>query len=212
MSDKLTIQQQQRGLSPKDRRRLSELGYTIEDINKQGLQNSRAIIKNSTVKPGATDRGKTPLSKQQRLNLGAKRLNKSLLPKLEKISQRTGIPLEQLKTGTWEINKYYNLMGSEMRDVNTYVGKMNSLKKRGWVPVTEDSTETSKVNGNKSLSILQTIQNQDEGSTKVNNPVSDNKDFKRGDHLDNARDYLLKNRSNERTLKDQLYIKNLQKR
>jgi hypothetical protein len=159
----LTIQKQQLGLSPKDRRRLSELGYTVEDINKQGIQKSREIIKNSTVKPGATDRGKTPLSKQQRLNQGAIRLNNSLLPKLEATARRTGIPINQLKTGKWEKHKYYLPTSSEMGYINTYVGKMNSLKKQGWVPpdTTVKETQVDTTNVDNTINKLRQILNKE---------------------------------------------------
>ena len=71
----------------------------------------------------------------------------------------------------------------------------------------EESVETGGA-----LKILKTIDAQDNKKVIPNVNTSDNKDFKTDDHLDNARNYLLKDRSNERNLKDQLYIKNLQKR
>ena len=159
----LTIQKQQLGLSPKDRRRLSELGYTVEDINKQGIQKSREIIKNSTVKPGSIDSGKTPLSKQQRLNKGATRLNNSLLPKLEATARRTGIPINQLKTGKWEKHKYYLPTSREMGEINTYVGKMNSLKKQGWVPpdTTVKETQADTTNVDNTINKLRQILNKE---------------------------------------------------
>lgn len=50
----LSIQKQQR-LSPKEYRRLSELGYKTQDIKDLGITKVREIIKSGTVKEGETD-------------------------------------------------------------------------------------------------------------------------------------------------------------
>tara|TARA_R100000458_G_C8164453_1_gene167277 strand:- start:153 stop:695 length:543 start_codon:yes stop_codon:yes gene_type:complete len=135
MSDKLKI-------GPlNERKALFELGYNANDIKKLSSEERTNIITNQIKAPG-----KTVLSKQDRLNQGATRLNNSLLPKLEAIAKRTGIPIDQLKTGKWEKHKYYNPTRSEMSDINTYVGKMNSLKKQGWVPQETDKNNNLKIN------------------------------------------------------------------
>ena len=140
MSDKLKINRySEKPMTVKERRALHNLGYIQSDLKGMSFEERTNIINNQIIKPGYT----VP-SKQDKLNQGAARVNKSLLPKLEKISRRTGIPLEQLKTGKWEKNKYYNLLGSERGIVNTYVAKMDSLKKQGWVPHAKEESEKKK--------------------------------------------------------------------
>ena len=72
----LSIQKQQRGLSPKEYRRLAELGYKTQDIKDLGITKVRELIQSGTVKTGATD---LQIQREEKLKLQNKKKLDNLL-------------------------------------------------------------------------------------------------------------------------------------